>query len=438
MLALGNVLVRRIGATLVAILLLVYVAYQVYLSKYTGIVTETAMYSTVSESIDTTGFIVRNERVITAKVNGVLNYTVDDGERTAAGGVIADIYPTEENAAARNRIDRIDDELARLSVLENPSDVTTSNPKLIGGQISEKVTTILSCIRKGNISDVEAEKNNLQLLLGQKQIITGAESAEDYLVHTNALTAERNSLLSSSAGSTGSITSPASGFFIRSVDGYENAVDVEEIEKLTAADIRELIDGEPEKQTGENVLGKVAMDFNWYVVCNIDENDYVRLDRTTKVTIEMPFASVEEIPAEIIDVDRDSESGGAALILKCSYMNSDLAAARKEPLRINISKYSGVLIDESAIHFSDVITTETDEDGNETETVHYDVKGVYVKYGSRLKFVQVFTDATINGYAICKTKLSDEEREQLVTSRTVQMYDEVVVEGTDLYNGKIL
>lgn len=434
----GNVLVRRIGATLVAILLLVYVAYQVYLSKYTGIVTETAMYSTVSESIDTTGFIVRNERVITAKVNGVLNYTVDDGERTAAGGVIADIYPTEENAAARNRIDRIDDELARLSVLENPSDVTTSNPKLIGGQISEKVTTILSCIRKGNISDVEAEKNNLQLLLGQKQIITGAESAEDYLVHTNALTAERNSLLSSSAGSTGSITSPASGFFIRSVDGYENAVDVEEIEKLTAADIRELIDGEPEKQTGENVLGKVAMDFNWYVVCNIDENDYVRLDRTTKVTIEMPFASVEEIPAEIIDVDRDSESGGAALILKCSYMNSDLAAARKEPLRINISKYSGVLIDESAIHFSDVITTETDEDGNETETVHYDVKGVYVKYGSRLKFVQVFTDATINGYAICKTKLSDEEREQLVTSRTVQMYDEVVVEGTDLYNGKIL
>lgn len=434
----GNVLVRRIGATLVAILLLVYVAYQVYLSKYTGIVTETAMYSTVSESIDTTGFIVRNERVITAKVNGVLNYTVDDGERTAAGGVIADIYPTEEDAAARNRIDRIDDELARLSVLENPSDVTTSNPKLIGGQISEKVTTILSCIRKGNISDVEAEKNNLQLLLGQKQIITGAESAEDYLVHTNALTAERNSLLSSSAGSTGSITSPASGFFIRSVDGYENAVDVEEIEKLTAADIRELIDGEPEKQTGENVLGKVAMDFNWYVVCNIDENDYVRLDRTTKVTIEMPFASVEEIPAEIIDVDRDSESGGAALILKCSYMNSDLAAARKEPLRINISKYSGVLIDESAIHFSDVITTETDEDGNETETVHYDVKGVYVKYGSRLKFVQVFTDATINGYAICKTKLSDEEREQLVTSRTVQMYDEVVVEGTDLYNGKIL
>lgn len=434
----GNVLVRRIGATLVAILLLVYVAYQVYLSKYTGIVTETAMYSTVSESIDTTGFIVRNERVITAKVNGVLNYTVDDGERTAAGGVIADIYPTEEDAAARNRIDRIDDELARLSVLENPSDVTTSNPKLIGGQISEKVTTILSCIRKGNISDVEAEKNNLQLLLGQKQIITGAESAEDYLVHTNALTAERNSLLSSSAGSTGSITSPASGFFIRSVDGYENAVDVEEIEKLTAADIRELIDGEPEEQTGENVLGKVAMDFNWYVVCNIDENDYVRLDRTTKVTIEMPFASVEEIPAEIIDVDRDSESGGAALILKCSYMNSDLAAARKEPLRINISKYSGVLIDESAIHFSDVITTETDEDGNETETVHYDVKGVYVKYGSRLKFVQVFTDATINGYAICKTKLSDEEREQLVTSRTVQMYDEVVVEGTDLYNGKIL
>lgn len=434
----GNTLIRRIGATVVAVLLLIYVAYQVYLSQYTGLTTETAMFSTVAESIDTTGFIVRNERVITSSVNGVLNYTVDDGERTAAGGVIAEIYPTEEDAAARNRIERIDDELARLAVLENPGDVTTSNPKLIGGQISEKITSILTSIRQGSISDVESQKNDLQLLLGQKQIITGAESAEDYTAHTDELRAERASLFYSSASSTGTIKSPAAGYFIQSVDGYENAVDIEKITDLTAEEIRTLVEEDTAEAMSDNVLGKVAMDFSWYVVCVIDENDYVRLDRTTQVTIEMPFASVEEIPAEIIEVNRDNETGGAALIIECSYMNSDLASTRKEPLRINISKHSGVLVDEKAIHFSDVTAYETDENGNEIEVVYEDVMGVYVKYGSRLRFIQVFSDATVNGYAICKTTLSTDEREQLVTSRTIQMYDEVVVGGTDLYDGKIL
>ena len=126
------------------------------------------------------------------------------------------------------------------------------------------------------------------------------------------------------------------------------------------------------------------------------------------------------------------------MILKCTYMNSELAAARKEPLRIIISSYSGVLVNEKAIHFCDVTAYETDNNGNEVETVYENVKGVFVKYGSRIRFVQVFSDATVNGYAVCKISLSASEREQLVTSKTIQLYDEVVVEGTDLYDGKML
>ena len=116
----NNPLIRKIGATAIAVLLLVYVGYQIYLSQYTGLKTETATYSTVSETIDTTGFIIRDEEIVDTNYNGVLNYTVDDGEKVAAGGVLAETYPTEEDAAAQNRIARIDDELERLAVLEPP------------------------------------------------------------------------------------------------------------------------------------------------------------------------------------------------------------------------------------------------------------------------------------------------------------------------------
>ena len=149
-------------------------------------------------------------------------------------------------------------------------------------------------------------------------------------------------------------------------------------------------------------------------------------------------AGVMKDMAEVVKINRDSETGEAAVILKCAYMNSELASARKETLRINISSYSGVLVPEDAIHFADVVAHETDAEGNEVDVTYENVRGVYVKSGSRIRFVQIFSDATINGYAICKVSLSTEEREQLVTSTTIQLYDEVIVEGTDLYDGKVV
>ena len=68
-------------------------------------------------------------------------------------------------------------------------------------------------------------------------------------------------------------------------------MDLNTIESLTTEDIDALLNDPPTESTDRTVLGKVAMDFNWYIVCNITENDFVRLDRTKKITVEMPFAS---------------------------------------------------------------------------------------------------------------------------------------------------
>ena len=131
-----------------------------------------------------------------------------------------------------------------MTVLENPAEVTSSNPKLIGSQISKKITALLSDMKSGSFSQLTDEKNDLQLLLSQKQIITGAESSDDYAAHMEALRSERAELDLSASGSTGLITAPASGYFIRSIDGYENAVAIEDITELTVSDVRALEEGE--------------------------------------------------------------------------------------------------------------------------------------------------------------------------------------------------
>ena len=121
--------------------------------------------------------------------------------------------------------------------------------------------------------------------------------------------------------------------------------------------------------------------------------------------------------------------------IPCLY-NVDTRAVTRHIRSLGAMK--GVLVPEDAIHFADVVAHETDAEGNEVDVTYENVRGVYVKSGSRIRFVQIFSDATINGYAICKVSLSTEEREQLVTGTTIQLYDEVIVEGTDLYDGKML
>lgn len=119
-------------------------------------------------------------------------------------------------------------------------------------------------------------------------------------------------------------------------------------------------------------------------------------------------------------------------------MDSDLALVRNELIQINVRTYSGILVDEKALRFLDWETTSTDENGNVTTQVTENVKGVYVKRGDRLEFVQVFTNTSVNGVAVCRTELTEEERNSMVTENTIQLYDEVVVGGTNLYDGKII
>nr|WP_290461692.1 hypothetical protein [Acutalibacter muris] len=111
---------------------------------------------------------------------------------------------------------------------------------------------------------------------------------------------------------------------------------------------------------------------------------------------------------------------------------------RNENVQVNVRTYSGVLVNEKALRFLDIEYEEKDKDGNTVTKVKENVKGVYVVYGGRLEFVQVFSEKDVNGYAVCKLELSEDEQENLVTDHTIRMYDQVVVGGVDLYDGKIV
>ena len=429
---------KKAMATIVAILLLIYSAYQVHLNTREGLTTETAMFASISDVIDSTGFAIRSERIITESYTGVLNYSVSDGNKVSAGSPIAKIFGNENDATAESRIGRINSEIENLKSLSNPGTYHAVNSEQLGKQTDAVRDTITTITRQNEYNKLAQLKYDLLTAMNRKLIVTGEESSEDYAERIAVLENEKATIKASAGSSTGLVSSPVSGYFVSYIDGFENAVSVDEVESLTPDKLKELMVGngnEPNEISA--VIGKLTTEFEWYLACVLNEDDVAKLENFTSVEIEIPFVTVEKIPARIIAKNRNNETGETALILECSYINSEIAVIRNEAIKINIRTYSGLLVNEKAIHFEDVKKTISKDDGTVETVIHKNVKGIYVKFGDRIQFVQVFSDKTINGYAICKIELDENERERLVTGRTIQFYDEVIVEGTDLYDGKI-
>lgn len=427
--------IRTLGAVVLAFLVLLYVGYQAYQATHQSIRTETAMYGEVSDVLQAQGFILRNETVIDESYSGVLSYRVADGSRVSRGGVIADIFSNEIDAASQRELDQLDQEIENLQSLSQTANFYVANPSMLGDQIYSALEGISQLVNENDFSGLNTQKGELQNALIRRQLITGEESAEDYSQRISQLQSQRDTLASQTGSATGSILAPEAGYFISTVDGLENVMDISQVESITVAQAEELLEQQP---SSTDAVGKICQDFNWYAVCVFDEDDMVRFEGVEDVYLDIPFASTEQIPAKVLARNSDGESGKTAVVFQCSTMDADIAAVRNEAIQVTVNTYSGVLVNERAIRFADVEYTTTDEAGNTVTQVQENVKGVYVLYGGQLEFVQVFTDQTVNGYAICRTDLTEEEQSMLVTDSTIQLYDQVVVEGTDLYDGKIV
>ena len=344
--------IRTIGAVLLAVLVLVYVGYQGYLATHRSIQTETAMYGQVSDVLQAQSFIIRNEQVIDESANGVLSYRVADGTRVAQGGVIADVFSTEEDASAQRTIEQLDEEIANLQALSQPADYFVANPSMLADQIYSAMEDVALGVNQNSFSQLTTWKESLLSALTRRQLITGEESAENLSQRISQLESQRSSLESQAGDSIGTISAPQAGYFISSVDGLESAVDVEDVENLTVAQVEELLSQDATRDS--SAVGKICQDFNWYVACVFDEDDMVHLEGVDSVYLDIPFASTEQIPATVVARNYDKDSGDTAVVFQCSYMDSDIAAVRNEAVQVTVATYSGVLVNERALRFEDV------------------------------------------------------------------------------------
>jgi len=116
------------------------------------------------------------------------------------------------------------------------------------------------------------------------------------------------------------------------------------------------------------------------------------------------------IPVKVENVVTVEESQEAVVILKCGYMTDQLANLRTAEVEITFGAVSGLRIPNSAIRMVG------------------GVKGVYVLKKQTVKYRPIEVIYERNGFVVVRMNEED--------ASSLQQFDELFVEGNDLYEGK--
>ena len=404
-----NPIVKRILAIAAAALLLIYVGVQGYLILVSPLETETILRATGYETVETVGVIYRTETVIEDKPEGYLYYTIPNGGRVSKQGTIAEVYLTEGDALRQQELNVLDEEIKALESINAQGTSNRVNFSTINQQINEVWLSIANKAQGTTFEEMDKLHTRLLELLNKKQLTIGR--VENFNERLTALREERKELAGTFEPAGDRVSSPAAGYFISQLDGYEDICVADDVTKLTTKDIQAVIDYKP--VAGENGIGKIVGDYEWYLACTVPLSKAAALKIGGQLEVKMPFVSGDAIPMTLAAINKNTDDT-AALIFQCTNMSQELSTVRVEQIEIRLKEYNGIRIPDESIHF------------NEKQE-----PGVYVQAGNVLAFrrIRVLHHDEKNKISVC----------EISKDKTyAQLYDKMVVKGEDLYDGKLV
>lgn len=424
-----KLLFKKILIAFLTVLALIYVVYLLLSANFNMYPTENAVRTTITEKIYSNGFIIRDETIIPNNSNGVLSYSCANGEEVKANGEIAKIYANESDAVSQSIADSLERKKKALVDLQSTNVLGSVGLDTINNDISNNLISFYNNVNDNDINSAFTHSSDLLYSINQRQLYTG--KVKNFSTEIADLQSQIDTLRNSSGDSIGTLTTEKAGYFTEFCDGYENSLKYKDVDRLTLDDLHNIeISSVP-----SNTAGKIISSLNWYVACEVTADQATSLSLWDgNVSLLLSGASNEAVPAEIFRIHQPSQDDNALVILSCDYMDDSLIDTRNEPIEIGLGTYTGLRVNKKAIH-DDYVTKVTYDDNNNKHTETKKVQGVYVLYGSEVLFKQVSIIYADDDYVICDTTPDDGV---LFNGETISMYDQVILEGDDLYDGKVI
>lgn len=393
---------------LIAALFIVCFLYQLYKINYKPVKTEVALEKTIASSTVTDAFIVRDEYPITASVSGTLVPLIEDGKRVASGDNVAVVFNSDESAKNYNEIKSLEKSIEYYSSLQNKIGVQTSDITPLDERVYTACERYILSADEGNFDTLYTYEESLRDAITSRQLSTG--TVIDPSVKLEELTTRLEKLRSLNIGYS-TITAPHPGYYISVADGYENAIAYSEIGSLNTVRVMSLFNDSFQPESTDSYLGKLVDGFNWYILCVIDYDDAVKLSKGDTIKIEFTMTTAEPLEATVVNI-LETVDNKAAVIFRSNLMSTEYAGLRNEQIRITFYEHTGLQISNKAIR---------EVDGE---------KGVFVQSGNIVEFRKINIVYSDSEYSICTNPDNK--------GKYLKLYDEVITEGVDLYDGKVI
>ena len=383
----------------------VFLVNQLFSSLYKPITTESAIYYTHTDGFNITGVIIRNEILVETDNKGVLHFMIEDGKRVSKNGVIANIYTNESASITLSQINKIKAQTSDIEDILSFNDLDAANLELINNKISDNFNSLIRCCANGNFEDFDNSSQELLSSLNRRQAAMG--KTENFSVQLASLNEQLNSLTASLPQTTGQINAKESGYFLSKTDGYEKILKPDMLEDITTDFLSKL----KNETYSENIVGKIVSDYEWYIAAEVSLNDSMNYKVGDSLEIHTSVKSSPVLPVTVKKINVSNNNSNAVIIFACSEMNTELASMRSGPMTVVSKSYKGLKVPKKALRVVD------------------SQKGVYVVNGMQAKFVKVEILYSDDDFMICKKTDKDGE---------LKLYDQVVVKGKNLYDGKII
>lgn len=340
------------------------------------LMTSLAYEDQVEESIDVSGYVVREESVLPDESSGSLRLQRSEGERVSAGGTVALVYADASSIQLQDQMDSLRDRIEQLEYAQAAA---------LGTEVSLKLD---SQILQGIMDPADGhcgkppgpgggawegpEEPGAQAGLHRRG--HRGPGVPDHLAADGA----------QDAPVPGGRLHPAdhrsrAGLYSAVVDGYETVLTPENVSSLTPSQLKAV---QPDESV-QSQVGKLVLGDTWYYAVIMDTDQARELEEEGSVTLRFVKSADQDLSVTVDSVSAE-ENGQVVAVFRGTTYLSRLTLLRQQSAQIIRRIAEGIRIPKEAIRTEKVTVDE--ETGERTSTA---MTGVYCMVGAEARFKPV-------------------------------------------------
>lgn len=411
--ALDKKMGKILPGTVITLLILAIVLLTIFHSTdgFTSIVdTEPAVIVTEQDYMSFTAYMLKNEKTLSAGYSGGVYYIADNAQRVNPGDELARVYKNKIDSSAVERSEEID---RIIAILEESigNGVFTLDDAKINEHISTAYNSMMLAAANGDISVISEGSDDFLIMLNKMRSFSGNRA--DLEASLDEYKAKREKLKSAYSGDYETVSAESGGYFFKSVDGYENIFNSENIDELSYDAFIEMTEKDPQES---GAFGKLLLDYRWYLAVPTVKGISDTYSEGGFYDVTFPDCGNETYNMQLTRIIPDSTGAKSIMVFACGVVDGDFDNIRVQQINITHRDVRGYRVSASAVC----------EIGGNT--------GVYILKDGMASFRKVVILYEGDGYCIVSAEHSNSDDYYVY----LESNDNIIIDYTNMYEGKVI